>query len=309
MPGSASRSTTPSARRSPGAPSVSASGRIRVGPASASRTSGTSSSATTTSTRPNSSPEGPPVPSERWNAWPSSTSRGPRGSCISTSPRPDAAATSSPASTDVTVRAGAFQLGPIDLLISAGERVAILGANGSGKTTLLNAILGRVSPEQGTVQRGRSVVVGEILQTRDELLAGARATPLLRVFQDLTGLDAGEARTLLAKFGLVADHVLRSSGDAVARRADTRVARRADGPRGQPVGPRRADEPPRSPRHRAVRGRSRGLRRHASCWSPTTGPCSTTSGSPAASSSPAAGSSTNRPISTVTPCRYPHNHR
>ena len=32
---------------------------------------------------------------------------------------------------------------------------------------------------------------------------------MLRVFQDLTDLDAGEARTLLAKFGLVADHVLR----------------------------------------------------------------------------------------------------
>jgi ATPase subunit of ABC transporter with duplicated ATPase domains len=112
--------------------------------------------------------------------------------------------------TDATVRVGAFELGPIDLLITAGERVAILGANGSGKSTLLNAILGRVVPEQGTVRRGRSVVVGEILQTRDELLAAAHSTPLLRVFQDLTGLDSGEARTLLAKFGLVADHVLRS---------------------------------------------------------------------------------------------------
>ena len=111
--------------------------------------------------------------------------------------------------TDVTVRAGSFRLGPIDLLISAGERVALLGANGSGKTTLLNTILGRVVPEQGTVQTGRSIVVGEILQTRDELLATAPSTPLLRVFQDLTDLDAGEARTLLAKFGLVADHVLR----------------------------------------------------------------------------------------------------
>jgi ATPase subunit of ABC transporter with duplicated ATPase domains len=111
--------------------------------------------------------------------------------------------------TDVTFRAGDFQLGPIDVLITAGERVAILGANGSGKTTLLNVILGRLVPDHGTVQRGRSVVVGEILQTRDELLAAAPATSLLRVFQDLTGLDAGEARTLLAKFGLVADHVLR----------------------------------------------------------------------------------------------------
>ena len=110
---------------------------------------------------------------------------------------------------DVVVEVGTFELGPLDLLIASGERVALVGPNGSGKTTLLNTILGRVEPLQGTVQGGRSVVVGEILQTRDELLAAAPSTPLLRVFQDLTGIDAGEARTLLAKFGLVADHVLR----------------------------------------------------------------------------------------------------
>ena len=110
---------------------------------------------------------------------------------------------------DVVVEVGSFELGPIDLLITSGERVALLGPNGSGKTTLLNTILGRVEPRQGTVQGGRSVIVGEILQTRDELLAAAPSTPLLRVFQDLTDIDAGEARTLLAKFGLVADHVLR----------------------------------------------------------------------------------------------------
>ena len=110
---------------------------------------------------------------------------------------------------DVVVEVGTFELGPLDLLITSGERVALVGPNGSGKTTLLNTILGRVEPLQGTVQGGRSVIVGEILQTRDELLAAAPSTPLLRVFQDLTGIDAGEARTLLAKFGLVADHVLR----------------------------------------------------------------------------------------------------
>ena len=110
---------------------------------------------------------------------------------------------------DVVVEVGTFELGPLDLLITSGERVALVGPNGSGKTTLLNTILGRVEPRQGTVQGGRSVIVGEILQTRDELLAAAPSTPLLRVFQDLTGIDAGEARTLLAKFGLVADHVLR----------------------------------------------------------------------------------------------------
>jgi len=110
-----------------------------------------------------------------------------------------------------------FTLGPIDLLIAAGERVALVGANGSGKTTLLDTLLGRIAPSAGTVQLGRSVVVGEIAQARDQLLAAGGTAPLgagggttlLRAFQDVTGLDASDARTLLAKFALVADHVLR----------------------------------------------------------------------------------------------------
>ena len=102
-----------------------------------------------------------------------------------------------------------FRLGPIDLLVTAGERIALVGANGSGKTTLLRTMLGRNSPGSGTAQLGSRVIVGEIGQARDEL-AGAGDVSLLRAFQDVTGMDAGDARTLLAKFGLVADHVLRT---------------------------------------------------------------------------------------------------
>jgi ATPase subunit of ABC transporter with duplicated ATPase domains len=110
-----------------------------------------------------------------------------------------------------------FRLGPIDLLISSGERVAIVGANGSGKTTLLDLVLGRRQPDAGTVQRGPAVVAGEVAQARNQLVgAGSGRCPevaersLLRAFQDATGLDQGDARTLLAKFGLVSDHVLRA---------------------------------------------------------------------------------------------------
>jgi len=113
------------------------------------------------------------------------------------------------ARTPATARAAGdrpFTLGPVDLLLSAGERVAIVGANGSGKTTLLDVILGRLAPSTGTVQLGPSVVVGEVEQVRRQLTGTGS---LLRAFQDATGMDAAEVRRLLAKFGLVAGHVTR----------------------------------------------------------------------------------------------------
>jgi cobalt/nickel transport system ATP-binding protein len=40
----------------------------------------------------------------------------------------------------------------VDLEISPGERVGVVGANGSGKTTLLNVLVGLVRPEEGRVE-------------------------------------------------------------------------------------------------------------------------------------------------------------
>ncbi len=101
---------------------------------------------------------------------------------------------------------GAFVLGPIDLEIAFGERIAVLGANGSGKTTLIDTILGRAELRQGSSRVGPSVVIGEIGQARRQLQGSAS---FLRDFTDITGLTTSEARTLVAKFGLGADHVTR----------------------------------------------------------------------------------------------------
>ncbi|MGH9213972.1 MAG: ABC-F family ATP-binding cassette domain-containing protein [Acidimicrobiales bacterium] len=101
-----------------------------------------------------------------------------------------------------------FVLGPVDLEIGWGERVAMVGPNGSGKSTLLGALLGRVPLTSGERWLGPGVVVGEISQQRDEL---AGRPTLLDGFQRRSGLvTASEARSLLAKFGLGADHVARS---------------------------------------------------------------------------------------------------
>ncbi len=43
---------------------------------------------------------------------------------------------------------GTFHLGPVDLTIGSGERLAIVGPNGSGKTTLIDLIVGRTAPHQ-----------------------------------------------------------------------------------------------------------------------------------------------------------------
>jgi ATPase subunit of ABC transporter with duplicated ATPase domains len=106
------------------------------------------------------------------------------------------------------VERGRFRLGPIDLTITFGERVALVGSNGSGKTTLLDAVLGRHELAEGQRWFGPSVVVGEVEQARMQLTGAAS---VLRSFIDATGWSTTDSRTLLAKFGLVSDHVERAA--------------------------------------------------------------------------------------------------
>ncbi|HET6392490.1 MAG TPA: ABC-F family ATP-binding cassette domain-containing protein [Blastococcus sp.] len=105
------------------------------------------------------------------------------------------------------VRRGDFTLGPLDLQVDWGDRVAITGANGSGKSTLLAALLGRVPLDEGSASLGPAVRVGEIEQARSRFFG---AEQLLDAFSaEVPDRPTAEVRTLLAKFGLTAEHVLR----------------------------------------------------------------------------------------------------
>ncbi len=107
------------------------------------------------------------------------------------------------------VRRGEFTLGPVDLQIDWADKVAITGANGAGKSTLLAALLGRVTLDDGSAALGPGVVVGEVDQARRLFLDDV---PLADAFaREVPELPDAEVRTLLAKFGLKAVHVLRSA--------------------------------------------------------------------------------------------------
>lgn len=110
---------------------------------------------------------------------------------------------------DAEVRRGDFVLGPVSLQIDWADRVAVTGANGAGKSTLLAALLGRVPLDAGHAALGSGVLLGEVDQAR-ELFHGPES--LLDAFRTATpDTEPAEIRTLLAKFGLKADHVVRAA--------------------------------------------------------------------------------------------------
>jgi ATPase subunit of ABC transporter with duplicated ATPase domains len=107
------------------------------------------------------------------------------------------------------VRRGNWYLGPIDLELGWSDRLGILGRNGAGKTTLLGMILGTTPLDQGKRWIGPGVVFGELGQARRRFGA---SEPLMTGFLGATGMETGQARSLLAKFGLGAGEVERAFG-------------------------------------------------------------------------------------------------
>ncbi len=107
------------------------------------------------------------------------------------------------------MRRGDFAFGPATVQVGWADRVVVTGANGAGKSTLLGLLLGRIAPDSGSAGLGSGVLVGEIDQARGAFLGDAT---LLRAFgEQVPDWPESEVRTLLAKFSLGADQVLRTA--------------------------------------------------------------------------------------------------
>ncbi|ASR39703.1 ABC transporter [Prauserella marina] len=87
-------------------------------------------------------------------------------------------------------RGGQRVLTDVDLTVSAGERLGIVGENGRGKTSLLQVLAGALAPDSGSVHRAGSLGVAEQEMTVTEG----------RTVGDLIDVELRGARAVLREF-------------------------------------------------------------------------------------------------------------
>jgi ATPase subunit of ABC transporter with duplicated ATPase domains len=104
------------------------------------------------------------------------------------------------------VRRGTWDLGPLDLTLSHGDRLALTGPNGTGKSSLRAALDGTLALAAGVRRVAAGSVVAQLGQGRGGLDGAESVVAAVRA---RTGLGEGDARTALAAFGLDADAVSR----------------------------------------------------------------------------------------------------
>ena len=89
----------------------------------------------------------------------------------------------------VCKRMGAFDiLRGVDLVLPAGERLALIGPNGAGKSTLFNVVSGRVRPDRGEVLL-RGVPIHGKKPAEISRLGLGRSFQISQLFGDLSVLE------------------------------------------------------------------------------------------------------------------------
>jgi len=97
----------------------------------------------------------------------------------------------------------------INLKISSGEKIAILGPNGCGKSTLLKIIMKKISPEIGEINLGKhNIITSYYEQNQAEALSlDERVIDL--IFNKSPEWSQKKVRTFLGSFGFCNDAVFK----------------------------------------------------------------------------------------------------
>lgn len=91
--------------------------------------------------------------------------------------------------------------------VNRAERIALVGPNGVGKTTLLKTIIGRLEPDDGTIQGGTNVKIGYYDQEQQMLSSKKRV--LDELWDDYPNVNEKDIRTVLGNFLFSGDDVLK----------------------------------------------------------------------------------------------------
>jgi ATP-binding cassette subfamily F protein uup len=111
----------------------------------------------------------------------------------------------------------------LDVLLTPGARLGILGPNGSGKTTLLRMIIGELKPDAGTIEQAEGLRVVYFEQNRESLDPNATLRRALSpegdtvVYRDRAIHIAGWAKRFLFRTEQLDTAVSRLSGGEKAR--------------------------------------------------------------------------------------------
>ncbi|RLQ91180.1 ABC-F family ATP-binding cassette domain-containing protein [Falsibacillus albus] len=95
----------------------------------------------------------------------------------------------------------------VDMRITKGESIALVGPNGIGKSTLLKSIVGKLPLIDGELRLGTNVSIGYYDQEQAEL--SSKKTVLQELWDDYPGHTEKEIRTVLGNFLFSGDDVLK----------------------------------------------------------------------------------------------------
>ena len=87
----------------------------------------------------------------------------------------------------------------LNLRVTRGERIAIIGPNGCGKTTLLRAVAGELTPDRGKIVMGHQVNIAYFAQHHSDLL-NPQKTVVEEVYQSTPNASIGFVRSICGAF-------------------------------------------------------------------------------------------------------------
>jgi len=106
----------------------------------------------------------------------------------------------------------------VNIFIKRGMRIGLVGPNGSGKTTLLRIMLGKESPDSGSLQVDKSITIGYLAQ---DIVAGTGRSILEEVLNTYPEVRDLEGKILSLSEAISKDHnnmeLINKLGDAQHR--------------------------------------------------------------------------------------------